>query len=155
MIYRKDKNWMKVALKYAYYAQEKGEVPIGAVLIFQERIIGVGWNSSISENDPTAHAEIMALRAAGKKIKNYRFINSTLYVTLQPCIMCCGAIINSRIKRLVFGAQCNKLDNKCSLKDIFLHSEQDYKLTIKKNIMKNECSDILLKFFQKKRSLML
>ncbi|CAL4326316.1 tRNA adenosine(34) deaminase TadA [Buchnera aphidicola] len=151
MIDKKDKKWMNVALKYACYAEKKGEVPIGAVLIFEERIIGVGWNSSIRKNDPTAHAEIMALRAAGKKTKNYRLIESTLYVTLQPCIMCCGAIINSRIKRLVFGAQYKKSDNKCSLKDIFLNSEKDYKLSIHKNVMESECSNILVEFFQKKR----
>ncbi|WP_410051772.1 tRNA adenosine(34) deaminase TadA [Buchnera aphidicola] len=118
--HNKDEKWMKVALKYAYYAEKQGEIPIGAVLIFNERIIGIGWNSSISQNDPTAHAEIMALRYAGKRIKNYRLVDSTLYVTLQPCIMCCGAIIQSRIRRLVFGAKSKKLDDQYHLKNIFL-----------------------------------
>jgi tRNA(adenine34) deaminase len=151
MTYKKDKKWMKLALKYAYYAKNKGEVPIGAVLIFEEKILGIGWNDSISQNDPTAHAEIIALRQAAKKIKNYRLLNTTLYVTLQPCIMCCGAIIHSRIKRLVFGANYKKFDNKCSLTNIFLNSEKDYKLNIKKNVMKKECSNILINFFQQKR----
>lgn len=124
MIHDNDEKWMKIALKYAYYAAKKGEVPIGAVLVFQERIIGIGWNSSISQNDPTAHAEIMAFRFAGKKIKNYRLMNSTLYVTLQPCIMCCGAIIQSRIKRLVFGANYKKLDDKLHFKNIFLNNKK-------------------------------
>ncbi|QIQ41843.1 MAG: tRNA adenosine(34) deaminase TadA [Buchnera aphidicola (Microlophium carnosum)] len=151
MKYKKDENWMKIALKYAYYAKKKGEIPIGAILVFKERIIGIGWNSSIIKNDPTAHAEIIALRHAGKKIKNYRLLNTTLYVTLQPCIMCCGAIIHSRITRLVFGANCKKSDKKCSLKNIFLHSQKDYKLDIKKNVMERECSNLLINFFQKKR----
>jgi len=151
MQYKKDKNWMKIALNYAYYAEKKGEIPIGAVLVFKERIIGIGWNSSISKNDPTAHAEIIALRDAGNEIKNYRLLNTTLYVTLQPCIMCCGAIIHSRIKRLVIGADCNKLENKYSFENIFLNSKKNCKLEIKKNVMKNECSNILINFFQKKR----
>ncbi len=152
-MYNQDKNWMKIALKYAYYAEKKGEIPIGAVLVFEERIIGIGWNNSINQNDPTAHAEIMALRYAGKKIKNYRLTNTTLYVTLQPCIMCCGAIIHSRVKRLVFGANYKERNNKCSLKNIFLNAKKDYKLNIKKNVMKYECSSILINFFQKKRKI--
>ncbi|QCI24334.1 tRNA adenosine(34) deaminase TadA [Buchnera aphidicola (Muscaphis stroyani)] len=151
MHFKEDKNWMKFALKYANYAQKIGEIPIGAVLVLKERIIGVGWNSSISNHDPTAHAEIMAFRDAGKNLKNYRLINSTLYVTLQPCIMCCGAIIHSRIKRLVFGTNNNKNDKKCSFKNIFSNSKQDYNLNIKKNVMKHECSKILIDFFKRKR----
>jgi len=148
---QKDNNWMKIALQYACHAEEKGEIPIGAVIVLEERIIGRGWNSSIVKNDPTAHAEIIALRHAGKKIKNYRLLNATLYVTLQPCIMCCGAIIHSRIKRLVFGANCEGSNNKYSLKDIFFNSQKDYKLNIKENVMKYECSNILINFFKKKR----
>lgn len=87
-----------------------------------------------------------------EKIKNYRLLDSTLYVTLQPCIMCCGAIINSRIKRLVFGANSLQSDQKYSLRDIFLNSQKDYKLTIKKNVMKQECANILVNFFQKKEN---
>ncbi|ANZ22472.1 hypothetical protein ATN01_01275 [Buchnera aphidicola (Diuraphis noxia)] len=150
MIYQKDEKWMKIALKYAHHAEKKGEVPIGAVLIFDEQIIGIGWNSSISQNDPTAHAEIVALRYAGKVIKNYRLVNSTLYVTLQPCIMCCGAIIQSRIKRLVFGANYEKQkNNQCNLQSLFLNMEK--KFNIQKNVMQKECSNLLKNFFQKKR----
>ncbi|CAL4322046.1 tRNA adenosine(34) deaminase TadA [Buchnera aphidicola] len=143
-----DKYWMKIALKNAYYAKKKGEVPIGAIVVFEKRIIGRGRNSSISQNDPTAHAEIIALRRAGKKIKNYRLLNTTLYVTLQPCIMCCGAIINSRIKRLVFGTSYKK---KYFLENFFLDLEKKNKFHIKKNVMENQCSKILSNFFKKKR----
>lgn len=145
-----DEKWMKIALKYASYAEKNGEVPIGAIVVFQEKIIGIGWNRSIINNDPSAHAEIIAFRQAGKNIKNYRLNNTTLYVTLQPCIMCCGAIINSRIKRLVFGASYKKLEEKDFLKKNLLFLEQNHKLKIKKNIMKNECSKILTNFFKKK-----
>lgn len=147
----RDNYWMKIALRYASYAEENGEVPIGAILVFQEKILGTGWNSVISQNDSTAHAEIMALRQAGRKMKNYRLVNTTLYVTLQPCMMCCGAIINSRVTRLVFGADYKDSEKNPFLKKIFLNLEKKSKLIIQKNIMKNKCSQILNNFFQKKR----
>ncbi|QFQ32433.1 tRNA adenosine(34) deaminase TadA [Buchnera aphidicola (Aphis fabae)] len=146
----KDEYWMKIALKNAYYAQEQGEIPVGAILVLKEKIIGTGWNSSITQNDPTAHAEIIALRQAGKNIKNYRFINTTLYVTLQPCIMCFGAIIHSRIERLVFGASYKK-DKKCPFENIFLELQKKYRLKVRKNIIEPKCSQILINFFKNKR----
>lgn len=145
-----DEYWMKIALKNAYYAEKKGEIPIGAILILKKQIIGTGWNSSIAQNDPTAHAEILALREAGQHIKNYRLKNTTLYVTLQPCIMCFGAIIHSRIERLVFGAGYKK-DKKCPFKNIFLELQKKYKLKVQKNIMEPQCSRILIDFFKNKR----
>ncbi|QCI17078.1 tRNA adenosine(34) deaminase TadA [Buchnera aphidicola (Aphis helianthi)] len=145
-----DKYWMKIALKYAYHAKKKGEIPIGAILVLQEKIIGIGWNSSIIKNDPTAHAEIVALRQAGKNIKNYRLKNTTLYVTLEPCLMCFGAIIHSRISRLVFGAS-DKKDKKYLFKNIFLELQKKNKLKIQKNIMEYQCSQILINFFKNKR----
>ncbi|QFQ32090.1 tRNA adenosine(34) deaminase TadA [Buchnera aphidicola] len=147
---KKDEYWMKIALKHAYYAEKQGEIPIGAILVFKEKIIGQGWNRSIIQNDPTAHAEIIALRQAGKIVKNYRLKNTTLYVTLQPCIMCFGAIIHSRIERLVFGASY-KTDKKCPFKDVFLELQKQYKLKVKKNIMEFQCTQILINFFKKKR----
>lgn len=150
MISIRDEYWMKIALKYAYYAKERGEIPIGAILVLREKIIGTGWNSSIIQNDPTAHAEIIALRSAGNNIKNYRFNNTTLYVTLQPCIMCFGAIIHSRIERLVFGASY-KNDKKCPFKNIFSQLQKKYKLKVKKNIMEFQCAQILINFFKDKR----
>ncbi|CAL4321320.1 tRNA adenosine(34) deaminase TadA [Buchnera aphidicola] len=151
MTYFQDKKWMVIALQYANYAKNIGEVPIGAVLVLKENIIGIGWNSCLTYHDPTAHAEIVALRNAGQYLKNYRLINATLYVTLEPCIMCCGAIIHSRIKRLVFGTEYKKFYKNCSLKNIFVNSETDYKLSIRKNIMKHACAKILSNFFYEKR----
>ncbi|QIE02281.1 tRNA adenosine(34) deaminase TadA [Buchnera aphidicola] len=152
MQYNKDIYWMKIALKYAFFAQKKGEIPIGSIIVYEERIIGIGWNSSIIQHDPTAHAEIIALRHAGKTIKNYRLKNSTLYVTLEPCIMCFGAIIHSRIQRLVFGANNKKFNQNQSLKNFSFHSDKNYNLNIQNNIMQYECENILVNFFQKKRN---
>ncbi|QNS01955.1 MAG: nucleoside deaminase [Buchnera aphidicola (Pentalonia nigronervosa)] len=150
MIYKQDTNWMKIALKYAYYARKQGEIPIGAIVLLKENIIGVGWNSSINQHDPTAHAEIIALRNAAKKIKNYRLLDTTLYVTLQPCTMCWGAIIHSRIKRLVFGANSKKIDDQFLNKNVLYNKKINLKIT--KNIMQKQCSKILTNFFQKKRN---
>ncbi|VEH68221.1 tRNA-specific adenosine deaminase [Rodentibacter pneumotropicus] len=100
-----DEKFMRHALSLADKAESLGEIPVGAVLVDSEgNILGEGWNFSITENDPTAHAEIVALRNAAKKVQNYRLLNTTLYVTLEPCTMCAGAILHSRIQRLVFGA---------------------------------------------------
>lgn len=100
-----DEKMMRYALELADKAEALGEIPVGAVLVDDARnIIGEGWNLSIVQSDPTAHAEIIALRNGAKNIQNYRLLNSTLYVTLEPCTMCAGAILHSRIKRLVFGA---------------------------------------------------
>ncbi|WP_343154479.1 tRNA adenosine(34) deaminase TadA [Buchnera aphidicola] len=148
---KKDEYWMKIALKYAYYAQEQNEIPIGAILVLEDKIVGIGWNNSISKHDPTAHAEILALRQAGKNIKNYRLTNTTLYVTLQPCIMCLGAIINSRIERLVFGATSYKENKKSDFRSIFLELQKKYKLKVQRNIMEFQCSQILIDFFKNKR----
>ncbi|QIQ41287.1 MAG: tRNA adenosine(34) deaminase TadA [Buchnera aphidicola (Aphis urticata)] len=150
MISKNDEYWMTIALKYAYYAEQQGEIPIGAILVLKEKIIGEGWNRSIMTNDPTAHAEIIALRQAGKIIQNYRLNHTTLYVTLQPCIMCFGAIIHSRIERLVFGASYKK-DKKCPFKDIFFDLQKKYKFKVQKNIMEFQCAQILMNFFKNKR----
>ena len=99
-----DESFMRRALELAQRAQEEGEVPIGAVLVVQNEIEGEGWNRPISASDPTAHAEIQALRAAAAKLKNYRLTGATLYVTLEPCEMCLGAMFHARIARVVFGA---------------------------------------------------
>ena len=142
--------WMKYALKLAVIAKKKGEVPVGAILVLKEKIIGEGWNASIHNNDPTAHAEIIALRQGGKKLKNYRLLNTTLYVTLEPCIMCFGAIINSRIKHLVFGAK--EKTNKISvLKKYLKDNNLNHKFSITESILEKECSNLLNNFFKKKR----
>lgn len=146
--YNSHKYWMKHALKLALIAKKKGEVPVGAVLVFKENIIAKGSNSSIYYSDPTAHAEILALRQGGKKLKNYRLLNSTLYVTLEPCIMCFGAIIHSRIQHLVFGAKEKK--NKIDIFKKYLNNI-NHKLNITESILEKECSSLLNSFFKNKR----
>jgi len=96
---------MRHAVRLAHLAESEGEVPVGAVLVKDETVIGEGWNRPIVDNDPTAHAEIMAIRQAGKRVSNYRLLDTTLYVTLEPCLMCVGAIVHARIGRVVFGAK--------------------------------------------------
>ncbi|MGM3312391.1 tRNA adenosine(34) deaminase TadA, partial [Enterobacter hormaechei subsp. steigerwaltii] len=100
--------WMRHALVLAQRAWEEGEVPVGAVLVHNNQVIGEGWNRPIGRHDPTAHAEIMALRQGGLVLQNYRLLDTTLYVTLEPCVMCSGAMVHSRIGTLVFGARDEK-----------------------------------------------
>lgn len=100
--------WMRHALTLAQRARDEGEVPVGAVLVHNNQVIGEGWNRPIGRHDPTAHAEIMALRRGGLVLQNYRLLDTTLYVTLEPCVMCSGAMVHSRIGTLVFGARDEK-----------------------------------------------
>ena len=144
---------MRHALRLAERAEALGEIPVGAVLVDgQGGIIGEGWNLSIIQSDPTAHAEIVALRSAGQKIQNYRLLDCTLYVTLEPCTMCAGAILHSRIKRLVFGAS----DYKTGAVGSRFHFFDDYKMNhcveITQGVLAEECSQKLSAFFQKRRA---
>lgn len=147
-----DVQMMRRALELADKAEELGEIPVGAVLVDDTgKIIGEGWNLSIVNSDPTAHAEIVALRHAAQCIQNYRLLNTTLYVTLEPCTMCAGAILHSRIKRLVFGAS----DAKTGVVGSRFHFFDDYKmnhsLEITGGVLQEECSRKLSAFFQKRR----
>lgn len=143
--------WMKFALFLAKISFNQGEVPVGSVLVHLNKVIGIGWNNPIINNDPTAHAEIIALRNGGKYLKNYRLLNTKLYVTLEPCIMCLGAILNSRINTLIIGAS-RKNNFKNILYDTnFIYSSNSFKIKIIKNILKDECSNLIKKFFINKR----
>ncbi|ANF17024.1 hypothetical protein XW81_01195 [Buchnera aphidicola (Schlechtendalia chinensis)] len=146
-----DQYFMKSALKFARLAEIKQEVPVGAVLVLNDVIIGKGSNSSISKHDPTAHAEIIALRKGGKFLKNYRLLSTTLYVTLEPCFMCYGAIINSRISRLVFGTCYNKTNHCTFFGDNIRTRIRKNKILITKNVLNEECKKILRVFFRNKR----
>ncbi|WP_244156998.1 tRNA adenosine(34) deaminase TadA [Rodentibacter ratti] len=148
-----DEKFMRHALSLADRAESLGEIPVGAVLVDSEgNILGEGWNLSITENDPTAHAEIVALRNAAKKVQNYRLLNTTLYVTLEPCTMCAGAILHSRIQRLVFGA----LDYKTGAVGSRFHFFDDYQMNhtveITGGILAQECGEKLSAFFRKRRA---
>ena len=147
-----DEKMMRYALELADKAEALGEIPVGAVLVDDARnIIGEGWNLSIVQSDPTAHAEIIALRNGAKNIQNYRLLNSTLYVTLEPCTMCAGAILHSRIKRLVFGASDYKTGAIGSRFHFFDDYKKNHTLEITSGVLAEECSQKLSTFFQKRR----
>jgi len=134
-----DEEFMRRALELARRAQEEGEVPIGSVVVFEERIIGEGWNRPISASDPTAHAEIQAIRAAAQKLGNYRLTGATLYVTLEPCDMCVGAMFHARVGRVVYGAMDPK---KQVLKN---------QVKLEGGLLAQECGALLSKFFASRR----
>ena len=143
--------WMQYALDLAMRAESEGEVPVGAVIVLNDEVIGEGWNRPITDNDPTAHAEIMALRSAAQKVDNYRLLDTTLYVTLEPCIMCSGAIIHSRVKRVVYGAQDPKAGAVSSAFTILGTDCLNHKVIVDSGLMAEECGNVLSEFFRNKR----
>ncbi|MDA5488655.1 tRNA adenosine(34) deaminase TadA [Yersinia kristensenii] len=146
-----DEYWMQRALVLALRAQAEGEVPVGAILVLDNQVIGEGWNRSIGDNDPTAHAEIMALRQGGQAVQNYRLIDATLYVTLEPCVMCAGAMVHSRIRRLVYGANDLKTGAAGSLVDILRHPGMNHQIEITAGVLADACSHQLSAFFRLRR----
>ena len=152
MLLEKDKYFMKAALEAAKIAWKNGEVPVGAVLVKDSKIISAGHNCPITGNDPTAHAEIIALREGGKKLKNYRLIDTTLYVTIEPCIMCMGAIIHARVKKLVFGTFDPRAGAAGSLFDFTIENKFNHNVEVKSGILESECRELIQDFFKQKRS---
>ncbi|AFP84499.1 tRNA adenosine(34) deaminase TadA [secondary endosymbiont of Ctenarytaina eucalypti] len=148
----RDEFWMRHALTLSSYAEAEGEVPVGAVLVLNENILGEGWNRSIGHHDPTAHAEIIALRHAGRKIGNYRLLNTVMYVTLEPCVMCAGAMIHSRIRRLVFGAYDAKTGAAGSLLDVLGHPGMNHHMMLTSGLLSQACSAQLRVFFRHRRA---
>ncbi|MCK5190587.1 MAG: tRNA adenosine(34) deaminase TadA [Methylococcales bacterium] len=146
-----DEQWMRHAIRLAQRAEEHGEVPVGAVLIKNERCISEGWNAPIQRHDPTAHAEIIAIRQAGIVLENYRLIDSTLYVTLEPCVMCMGAISHARIKRLVFGAFDPKRGAVCNALSLSDASFLNHSVDWNGGVLGDECSALIVDFFRAKR----
>jgi tRNA(adenine34) deaminase len=147
---KKDELLMREALLEAQKAKKEGEVPVGAVLVKKEKIIARGHNKAVSENDPTAHAEIVAIRNACEKIHNYRLSGCALYVTLEPCAMCLGAAVHSRIKRLVFGALDPKSGAVKSVMD-FPFEKMNHRMEIRGGVLAEECGKILSGFFKRRR----
>lgn len=147
-----DEYWMEKALTLARKAASNEEVPVGAVLVTNNEIIGEGWNQPISANDPTAHAEIVAMREASRKLKNYRLTGVTLYVTLEPCTMCVGAMIHARIERLVFGAYEPKTGAVTSVFNIIQSPEYNHRVEFQGGVLENECASLLKDFFQSRRN---
>jgi len=146
-----DERMMGLALRQAQIALEKGEVPIGAVLALDGKILAEACNSPIRLSDPTAHAEVLAMRSGATVLGNYRLVDATLYVTLEPCIMCAGAILQARIGRLVFGAADLKAGAVTSLYRLLEDARLNHNVTVTGGILKEACSEILSGFFQEKR----
>ncbi|UVK77904.1 MAG: tRNA adenosine(34) deaminase [Sodalis sp. Fse] len=146
-----DEFWMHEAMLLAEHAEDEGEVPVGAVLVLDGKVIGKGWNCSIGYHDPTAHAEIMVLRQGGRSIGNYRLLDARLYVTLEPCLMCVGAMIHARIGRLVFGAWDKKIGAVGSLINVFSHFGMKHRIMFTSGVLAKECSEQLSDFFRQRR----
>lgn len=146
-----DESWLAHALGLACLAEKAGEVPVGAVLVKEGEIVAEGWNCPISTNDPTAHAEIIALRAGGLALENYRLVDTTLYVTLEPCAMCMTAIVHARVKRLVFGAYDPKRGAVCSALQLAEAEFLNHKVEWTGGILEDECGALLRRFFKAKR----
>jgi tRNA(adenine34) deaminase len=146
-----DEDLMRRALVLARTAQEQEEVPVGALVVLGGEVIGEGWNRPIATHDPTAHAEIVALRAAAQRIGNYRLEASTLYVTLEPCAMCLGAAINARIARVVFGAWDPKAGACGSLFDLAREPRSTHRLEVSSGVCAEESRDLLRGFFEARR----
>lgn len=142
---------MDLALSLAQQAASMGEVPVGAVLVKDGEVLGQGYNRPISTNDPTAHAEIAALRDAGHRLGNYRLPGTTLYVTLEPCTMCAGALIHARIERLVFGAFEPKAGVICSQNKLLEANYLNHNIQVTAGILSDQCSTIVSQFFSQRR----
>jgi tRNA(adenine34) deaminase len=143
--------WLQHALQLAKQAETAGEVPVGAVLVLDDQIISEGWNRPITTCDPTAHAEIIALREGAKQLNNYRLLNTTLYVTLEPCAMCASAIVHARVQRVVFGAYDPRAGAAGSVFNIFAAKQLNHQVNYTGGILTDECSTLLKNFFQQKR----
>lgn len=142
---------MRYAIRLAQRAEQQGEVPIGAVIVKDDQCIAEGWNMPIATHDPTAHAEIMAIRRGGIALANYRLCDATLYVTLEPCVMCMGAISHARIKRLVFGAFDPKRGAVCNALSLTDANFLNHRVNWTGGVLEEECGELLKGFFRVRR----
>jgi tRNA(adenine34) deaminase len=147
-----DSAYMRVALARARAAAAAGEVPVGAVLVRAEAIIASGYNSPIASHDATAHAEIAALRAGGQALGSYRLVDTTLYVTLEPCVMCAAAMVHARVRRLVFGAWDPRAGGAGSVIDVFALPGLNHRVDVFGGVLMDECALLLREFFAERRS---
>ena len=148
-----DLKFMQIALDLAEKARRQDEVPIGACIVSESgELIGKGFNQTITKNDPTAHAEIEAIRQAGSKLGNYRLTETIIYTTIEPCVMCAGALVNARIKRLVYGANDERFGAVRSLFSLCDNSSLNHRMEITEGILADECRNLMQEFFQARRS---
>jgi tRNA(adenine34) deaminase len=146
-----DEQWMRRALELARHAENLGEVPVGAVLVGRDGLVAEGRNAPVASLDPTAHAEIQALRAAGKALRNYRLPGTTLYVTMEPCPMCAGALVHARVSRLVFGVQDFRAGAAGTVFDIVRAPEVNHRLEVTGGVLESECRKLVQDFFRARR----
>ena len=148
---RSDELWMEEALRCAQRALEMNEVPVGAIVVCESQIVGRGWNRNISDADPTAHAEIIALRDAGAAIGNHRLGDCDLFVTIEPCPMCAGAIVHARVKRLVYGSDDPKAGAVHSVMQVVNHPQLNHKLEVRGGVLAGRSAELLQTFFKSRR----
>ncbi len=146
-----DELWMEEALREAVRAQAAGEVPVGAVVVCDGRIVGRGSNRNLTDNDPTAHAEIVALRQAGAAVGNHRLSDCEMFVTIEPCAMCSGALVHARLRRLVLGADDPKAGAVRSTMQVLNHPALNHRMEVASGVLASRCMDLLQTFFREKR----
>ena len=146
-----DEYWMQQALKLAHKAEAAGEVPVGAVIVKDGELVAGGWNQPIGANDPTAHAEIMALRAAGEKLGNYRLLDTELYVTLEPCPMCVGAMLHARVKRVIYAATDPKTGALGGAYDLLNSVAHNHAFEVTSGVLEAQSREMLQQFFRGRR----
>jgi tRNA(adenine34) deaminase len=146
-----DEIWMEEALRCAQRALEEGEVPVGAVVVRGDRLVGRGWNRNITDSDPSAHAEIMALREAGAAVGNHRLEDCELFVTIEPCAMCAGAMVNARIQRLVYGADDPKAGAVHSVTTVVNHPQLNRQIEVRGGVLAGRSAEVLQTFFRSRR----
>ena len=146
-----DELWMEEALRCAQRALEMGEVPVGAIVVCAQQIVGRGWNRNIIDADPSAHAEIIALREAGRTVGNHRLGDCDLFVTIEPCAMCAGAVVHARIRRLVYGADDPKAGAVHSAIDVVNHPQLNHKIEVRGGVLAGRSAEVLQTFFRNRR----
>ncbi len=151
MVELSDEQWMQEALRLAEQARAAGEVPVGALIVHDGQIVGRGFNRNLLDTDPTAHAEMVALRDAGRAVGNHRLLDCEMFVTIEPCAMCAGAMVHARLRRLVFGADDPKAGAVHSVLDVLNHPSLNHRMDVTAGVLSEECSRILQDFFQSRR----
>jgi tRNA(adenine34) deaminase len=146
-----DELWMEEALRAAQRALDAGEVPVGAVVVLEGRVVGQGWNRNLADSDPTAHAELVALREAGATVGNHRLGGCELFVTIEPCPMCAGAMVHARLKRLVYGADDPRAGSVHSVMQVLNHPSLNHKMEVRGGVLAGRSAELLQAFFRQRR----
>jgi tRNA(adenine34) deaminase len=147
-----DEFWMEEALRSAQRALEAGEVPVGAVIVYKDEIVGRGWNRNLTDFDPTAHAEVIALRQAGANLRNHRLGDCELFVTIEPCPMCAGALVHSRVRRVVYGADDPKAGAIHSVMEVLNHPGLNHRIEVRGGVLAGRSAELLQSFFRSRRA---